>query len=501
MNKEILTMVEAISNEKGLSKQIIFEALEVALASATKKLMREDSEVRVAIDTDTGNYDTFRRWEVIENDAEDIIESKQMTQVDAQDKQSDIAIGDFIEEPMKSVGFGRIAAQNAKQVIMQKVREAERDKIYNKYSDEIGTMLSGIVKRVDRNGVYLDVDNNAEAFIPRDQMIPKESVRTGDRLRAYLKDVKNEGHGAQLHMSRTSPNLLIELFKVEVPEINEGLIDILGGARDPGLRAKIAVKANEPRIDPVGTCIGMRGSRVQTVSNELNGERVDIIVWDENPAQFIVNAMSPAEIASVMIDEDENSVDIIVTEENLSQAIGRGGQNVRLASELTKWKINIMSVEESDKRNDEETDVVQKIFMQALDVDEEIANILSQEGFSTIEEIAYVPEKEMLGIEEFDEKLVKTLRDRARDIIITKKIAEEEKIEGIKPSDDLLSMKGIDEALAYSLIVKGITNVNDLAEQSVDELKEKVPDITDERAAELILTARQPWFEQEENQP
>ena len=500
MNKEILMVVDVVSNEKGVGKDIIFEAIEAALATATKKKHREDIETRVSIDRETGDYDTFRLWEVVEDSAEPMeFPARQIRLQDAQEKVPGIEIGGFTEEPMPSVEFGRIAAQTAKQVIVQKVREAERNQVFEAYKDRIGEMVSGVVKRVERGSVILDLGNNAEALIPREEMIPREAARAGDRLRAYLKDVKPESRGPQLFLSRTAPELLIELFKIEVPEINEGMIEIINGARDPGARAKIAVRANDARIDPIGACVGMRGSRVQAVSNELGGERVDIILWDENPAQFVINAMAPAEVASILVDEDSHSMDVAVAEENLSQAIGRGGQNVRLASELTQWDLNVMSVEQADEKTEAEAQTLQELFKDQLDVDEEIAVILVQEGFSSIEEVAYVPDNEMLQIEEFDESLVKELRDRARDVMLTRAIASEEKLTDAKPAEDLLKMDGMDEALAYNLAAHGIVTMEDLADQAVDDLAE-IENLDAERAAQLIMTARIPWFEGEESE-
>lgn len=500
MNKEILMVVDVVSNEKGVSKEIIFEAIEAALASATKKRHREDIEARVVIDRKSGDYETFRRWEVVPDDSEPLeFPTRQIRLADAVASQPGIAVGEFIEEPMPSVEYGRIAAQTAKQVIVQKVREAERSQVVEAYQDRVGQMVSGVVKRVERNGAIMDLGNNAEAFIPREHMIPRESARAGDRLRAYLSEVRTETRGPQLFLSRTAPELLVELFKVEVPEINDGLINIIHGARDPGARAKIAVKANDPRIDPIGACVGMRGSRVQAVSNELAGERVDIILWDENPAQYVINAMAPAEVSSIMVDEEAHSMDVAVDEENLSQAIGRGGQNVRLASELTGWELNVMSVQEAEAKSESEVQNLQKLFMEQLDVDEEVANILAQEGFSSIEEVAYVPEAEMQKIEEFDPELITELRDRARDIMLTKAIVSEEQLVDAKPADDLLAMEGMDEGLAYELARHGIVSMEDLADQSVDELM-VIEDMDEERAARLIMTARKPWFESMEQQ-
>ena len=498
MNKEILMVVDVVSNEKGVAKGILFEAIEAALASATKKRSREDVEVRVAIDHATGDYETFRQWEVVEDDTEPLeFPTRQIFLSDAAAKEADIEVGDFIEEPMQSVEFGRIAAQSAKQVIMQKVREAERKQVYDAYIDRVGEMVIGYVKKVERGNIIMDLGGNAEGFIPRDEMIPREAVRPRDQIRAYLREVKPESRGPQLFLSRTAPELLIELFKIEVPEINEGLIEIINGARDPGSRAKIAVKANDPRIDPIGACVGMRGSRVQAVSNAMGGERVDIIPWDENPAQFVINAMAPAEVVSILVDEDSHSMDVAVSEENLSQAIGRGGQNVKLASELTRWELNVMSVEQAEQKTEVESQTLQQMFMEELDVDEEIAVILVQEGFSSVEEIAYVPENEMVDIEEFDEELIAELRGRARDIMLTRAIVNEEKLADVTPADDLLEMEGMDEALAYELAVRGVVTMEDLAEQSVDELLE-IEGLDKVRAGNLIMTARIPWFIEEE---
>ncbi|MGB1800849.1 MAG: transcription termination factor NusA [Gammaproteobacteria bacterium] len=501
MNKEILMVVDVVSNEKGVAKNIIFEAIEAALASATKKKNREDIEARVEIDRETGDYDTFRCWEVIDEDFA-IIEAptRQISLSDAKEKQADIEVGQFIEEPMDSVEFGRIAAQAAKQVIVQKVREAERAQVLDAYQDKVGEMVSGVVKRSERSGVIIDLGSNAEAFIPREELIPREAIRPGDRIRAYLKEIKSEvTRGPQLFLSRTAPELLIHLFKIEVPEINEGMIDIINGARDPGARAKIAVNANDPRIDPIGACVGMRGSRVQAVSNELGGERVDIILWDDNPAQFVINAMAPAEVASIMVDEDEHTMDVAVAEENLSQAIGRGGQNVKLASELTGWELNVMSVEQAEEKNEAEAETLQTMFMEQLDVDEEMAMILVQEGFSSVEEVAYVPEKEMLAIEEFDEDLVNELRGRANDVILTRAIAKEEKLGDAKPAEDLLTMEGMNETLAYELASRGVVTMDDLAEQSVDELMD-MTELDKDAAGKLIMTARIPWFESDDDE-
>jgi transcription termination/antitermination protein NusA len=410
------------------------------------------------------------------------------------DINKDAQIGGYVEVPMESVAFGRIAAQTAKQVIVQKVREAEREMVVTEYKGRVGTLVSGIVKRVDRNGVYVDLGGNAEGFVPRDQMIPREPVRSQDRIKAYLQDVRSEQRGPQLFLTRTAPEFLIELFKLEVPEVGQGLINILGAARDPGVRAKIAVKSNDSRIDPVGACVGMRGSRVQAVSNEIAGERVDIIPYDDNAAQFVINAMAPAEVVSIVVDEDSHSMDIAVTEEKLSQAIGRGGQNIRLASELTGWELNVMTQQAAEAKSEGEQRKLIEQFKTQLDVDEDVAQILVQEGFSTIEEIAYVPASELNAIEEFDEEIVKELRNRARDVLLTQAIATEEKIDGAEPADDLLQVDGMDKQLALTLASRGIVTREDLAEQAVDDLTE-IEGVDAERAGALIMAARKHWFE------
>ena len=509
MGKEILLVVDAVSNEKGVSKDVIFGAIEAALASATKKRHAEDIEARVSIDRETGDYDSFRRWQVVEEAPEDPAPdeedeeagfqhpSRQILLEEAQKIQPDIQLGDYIEEPLESIEFGRIGAQTAKQVIVQKVREAERAMVVEAYEDRVGELVNGIVKRVERGNVYLDLGSNAEAVIFREEMIPREAVRPGDRLRGYLREVRSETRGPQLFVSRIAPEFLIELFKLEVPEVGQELIEILGAARDPGLRAKIAVRSNDPRIDPVGACVGMRGSRVQTVSTELAGERVDIILWDENPAQFVINAMSPAEVVSIVVDEDKHSMDVAVVTDQLSQAIGRGGQNVRLASQLTDWELNVMDEAQAEEKSEEEAAALQKLFMEDLDVDEEVAVILVQEGFSTIEEIAYVPNSELLQIEEFEEAIVEELRGRARDVLLTRAIANEEGLDGKEPAEDLLTMDGMDREMAFKLAGKGIVTMEDLAEQAVDELMD-IEGMDEEQAGKLIMTARAPWFAEQE---
>ena len=498
MSKDILMVVDVVSAEKGVEKEIIFQAIEAALASATKKRYGSDIDARVAIDRHTGDYNTFRRWEVVDDEDENFESpERQVLYTRAQDLRPGIAVGEYIEEPLESVEFGRIAAQTAKQVIVQKVREAEREMVIEAYRDRGGELVTGTVKRVERGNVYLDLGANAEGFIAREQMVPRESVRPGDRLRGLLQEVRSEPRGPQLFVSRVAPAFLIELFKLEVPEVGQGLIEILGAARDPGLRAKIAVKSNDQRIDPVGACVGMRGSRVQAVSNELAGERIDIILWNENPAQFVINAMSPAEVVSIVVDEDSRSMDLAIDEEQLSQAIGRGGQNVRLASQLTGWELNVMTVAEAEEKSDAEAQTFQKLFMEQLDVDTEVAAILVQEGFTTVEEIAYVPSHELLEVEEFDEAMVEELRGRARDVLLTRAIASEEVIEAAQPSEDLVNLEGMDEALAYTLAGRGIVTQEDLAELAVDELMD-VEGMNEERAAALIMTARAPWFADEQ---
>ncbi|MFA5530039.1 MAG: transcription termination factor NusA [Thiohalomonadaceae bacterium] len=493
MNKEILLVADAVSNEKGVSKEIIFEAIEAALATATKKRYEGDVDIRVQIDRDTGDYDTFRRWLVVDDAAGLPLEApeREITLSAARVDDPSIEPDQYVEEPVESVAFGRIAAQTAKQVIVQKVREAERAQVVDAFLERKGQLVTGVVKRVERGNIYLDLGANAEAFIAREEMIPREAVRPGDRLRGYLFDVRHEPRGPQLFVSRTRPEFLIELFKLEVPEVGEGIIEIKAAARDPGLRAKIAVKSNDSRIDPVGACVGMRGSRVQSVTNELNGERVDIILWNDNPAQFVINAMSPAEVVSIVVDEDAHSMDVAVAEEQLSQAIGRNGQNVRLASEMTGWELNVMTENQAAEKTDAEARRLVQLFMEQLDVDEEIAGILVQEGFSSIEEVAYVPVSEMLEIEEFDQETVDELRARAKDVLVTREISSEETAE---PAEDLLRMEGMDRELAFTLARRGVVTMEDLAELSVDELTE-IEGVGDARAAELIMTARKPWFE------
>ena len=492
-------VVDVVSNEKEIEKEIIFEAIEAALSSATRKKHGGEIDVRVSIDRVSGNYVSFRRWEVVAapDEEEGLDPESQMLLEDARKRNPAIEVGDYIEEPMESIAFGRIAAQTAKQVIVQKVREAERAKVVEAYQARKGELVTGVVKRIERGNVSLDLGSNAEALIPREEMIPRESVRSGDRIRGYLYDVRPEPRGPQLFVSRTRPELLIELFKLEVPEVGEKLIEIKGAARDPGLRAKIAVVSRDPRIDPVGACVGMRGSRVQAVSNELNGERVDIILWNENVAQFVINAMSPAEVVSIVVDEDKGSMTVAVSEDNLSQAIGRGGQNVRLASELTGWELNVMNEADAAAQSEEEGRSYIENFMQQLDVDEEVASILVQEGFSSLDEVAYVPISEMLEIEEFDAEIVETLRARAKEVLLTQAIAKEETLK--EPEESLMKMDGMTKELAYALAERDVTSMDDLAELSVDELME-IEGMDEDRAAQLIMTARAPWFEEDGQQ-
>ena len=497
MNKDILYVADAVSNEKGIDKEVIFGAIEAALASATRKKSGKEIEVRVDIDRETGDYDTFRRWLVIASDEPMENPLSEITIEAAQVDEPEIELGGYVEDQIDSVEFGRIAAQTAKQVIVQKVREAERARVVDAYQDRVGELVMGTVKRVERGNVHLDLGDNVEAFIPREDMIPREAVRAGDRLRGYLREVRAEVRGPQLFVSRTAPEFLVELFKIEVPEVDQNLIEILGGARDAGSRAKVAVNSLDARLDPVGACVGMRGSRVQSVSNELAGERVDIILWDENPAQFVINAMSPAEVTSIVVDEESHSMNVAVEEEKLAMAIGRGGQNIRLASELTGWELNVMTEKEAEDRNEEESSKYLQVFVEQLDVDAELAEILVTEGFTTLEEVAYVPEHELLAIEEFDEEIVTELRNRARDYLLTQAIMTEEVLEEHKPAEDLLNMDGMDQETANRFAAIGVCTMEDLAEQSVDELM-VVDEMDEERASALIMTARAPWFETEE---
>lgn len=499
-NKEILLVVDAVSNEKGVNKEIIFGALEVALASAAKKRYTGDPDLRVTINRRTGGYETFRRWLVVADAAHIENPDRQMALDQARALQADIQLGAHVEIPQENADFGgRIAAQTAKQVIVQRVRDAERAQIVDAYLHRKGELIGGIVRRLERSNrqerqdradVILDVGGNVEARIPGDELIPRESFRIGERVRGYLKDVRAESRGPQLFVSRIAPEFLIALFTLEVPEINQGIIEIKGAARDPGSRAKIAVKSKDTRIDPIGACVGMRGARVQSVTNELAGERVDIVQWHDDPVRFVMNAMSPAEVESIIVDEDAHGMDIIVADEKqLAQAIGKGGQNVHLACRLTGWNLNVMTRTQAQARRGQEDEGLQRMFMDQLGVDEEIAAILVREGFAGLEEVAYVPAHEMLEIAEFDADIVEELRGRARDVLLTRAIAAEEQL----PSEALLRMEGMDETLAFTLASNGIITVDDLAELAVDDLNE-IAGLDDERAAKLIMTARAPWF-------
>ncbi|WP_341781535.1 transcription termination factor NusA [Ectopseudomonas mendocina] len=493
MSKEVLLVVESVSNEKGVPAGVIFEALELALATATKKRFEDEVDLRVSINRQNGSYETFRRWTVVdESEFED--PAYQLTEDMPQALEANAKIGEVLEEKIESIEFGRIAAQTAKQVIVQKVREAERAQVVDAYRERLGEIISGTVKKVTRDNVIVDLGNNAEALLAREDIIPRETFRVGVRLRALLKEIRTENRGPQLILSRTAPEMLIELFRIEVPEIAEGLIDVKAASRDPGSRAKIAVRSKDKRIDPQGACIGMRGSRVQAVSGELGGERVDIVLWDDNPAQFVINAMSPAEVAAIIVDEDAHAMDIAVAEDNLAQAIGRGGQNVRLASQLTGWTLNVMTEADIQAKQQAETGDIMQSFIDELEVDEELAQVLVEEGFTSLEEIAYVPMEEMLSIDGFDEEIVNELRARAKDRLLTKAIANEEKLADAKPADDLLELDGMDKALAMELALRGVITREDLAEQSIDDLLD-IDGIDEERAGKLIMAARAHWFE------
>ena len=493
MSKEILYVAEALSNEKGVSREVIFEAIELALASATRRKHGIDMDVRVDIDREHGTYDSYRRWTVVD-DEEYESEDRHLLLEEAKEKDPKLELGDVIEEEMESVEFGRIAAQTAKQVILQKVREAERQQVVEMYENRVGEILSGVVKRYERGHVFIDVGGGIEAIVPREYGIPRENVKRGDRLRGLLVEVNTLNRGPILTLSRRSPEFMIELFKLEVPEIAQGLLEIKGAARDPGQRAKIAVFSHDRKLDPIGACVGMRGSRVMSVANELGGERIDIVLWNENTAQFIINAMAPAEIESIVVDEEKNTIDVAVQESQLSQAIGRGGQNVRLASELTQWEINVLTKEQAEEKSEAELLEYVKEYEEKLDVDEDLATILVQEGFSSIEEIAYVEKSELLSIEAFDEDLVDELRQRARDALLTQMIANEEKLENKKPDADLLDLELMNDRLAFMLADKGIRTRDDLAELATDELME-ISELNEEEAAALIMQAREHWFE------
>lgn len=499
MSKEILLVVEAVSNEKGVSKEVIFEAIEAALATAAKKRLDDDDgepDVRVTIDRKTGEYDTVRHWRIVDNEVVPELGTELNLQ-EAADIDKSLQPGDTYDEPMSNAAFGRIAAQAAKQIIVQKVRDAERRKVVEMYRERVGELISGTVKKVTRDNIIVDLGNNAESVLPRDQVVGRETFRIGDRVRAVLQEIRAEGRGPQLELSRSSNEMLVELFSIEVPEIHEEVIEIRACARDSGSRAKIAVHTNDGRIDPIGACVGMRGARVQAVSGELGGEKVDIVLWDDNPAQLVINAMSPAEVVSIVMDEDTNTMDIAVKQDNLAMAIGRSGQNVRLASELTGWLINVMTEEEFASRQQEEAGALINLFVDKLDVDEELAEILVEEGFTSLEEVAYVPLDEMLAIEGFEEEIVIEIRKRAKDVLLTQELADEETLEQSEPSEELLELLNMDRHMAAELAKLGIITVDDLAEQSIDDLM-PIDDMDEERAGEMIMSARASWFENEE---
>ncbi|WP_412480316.1 transcription termination factor NusA [Azonexus sp. IMCC34839] len=490
MSREMLLLVDALAREKNVAKEIVFGALELALASATKKRIHDEADVRVSIDRNTGNFESFRRWQVVA-DNEYVNEFLQVPLSDAQKDDPDVEPGDYLEEALEPIDFGRIGAQAAKQVILQKIRDAEREQILNDFLDRKEHVVSGTIKRMERGNAIVEA-GKIEAMLPRDQMIPKENLRVGDRVKAYLLRIDRNARGPQIILSRTAPEFVIKLFDLEVPEIADGLMELKACARDPGLRAKIAVKSNDPRVDPIGTCVGLRGSRVTAVRNEIGGENIDIVLWSADPAQFVIGALSPAEVSSIVVDEDKHAMDVVVDEDNLAIAIGRNGQNVRLASELTGWTINLMTQDESAKKSEAEHAVTRLMFMEKLDIDEELADLLIEEGFSTLEEVAYVPLAEMLEIEGLDEEIVNELRNRARNVLLTEAIATEEKLEGV--ADDLINLEGMSKEIAAKLAEGGVKNRDDLAELAVDELTE-MTGIDEERAKELILKARAHWFE------
>ena len=490
MSKEILLLVDALAREKNVNPDIVFVALEAALASATKKKHGDEIEVRVEIDRDSGNFESYQRWTVV-NDSDWLSETLEMPLSEAVKRLPAAQVGDVLEDPLEAIDFGRIGAQAAKQVIFQKIRDAEREQILADFLARDESLVTGTVKRIERGNAIIE-SGRLEALLPRDQMILKENLRVGDRVRAYLHKIERSNRGPQLVLSRTAPEFITKLFELEVPEIEEGLLEIRAAARDPGMRAKIAVKSNDRRIDPIGTCVGMRGTRVQAVTGELGGERVDIILWSDDPAQFVINALAPAEVSSILVDEDKHSIDVVVEEDQLAKAIGARGQNVRLASELTGWELNIMTVDQAEQKSETERSSVRELFMTRLDVDQDVADVLVQEGFSTLEEVAYVPLAELQAIEAFDEDTLNELRSRARDALLTEAIASEEQVENV--SDDLLNMAGMDPQIARVLAKQGIKTMDDLADLAVDELSE-LTGMDEARARELIMTARAPWFE------
>ena len=491
MSKELLLVAEALSNEKGVSREVVIEAIQAALESATRKLSGMELGIRVQLDPRTGEYETFRYWDVVEDDDIEFPE-RELTLAEGQERVPGIELGGHIEESIPSVEFGRIAAQTARQVIIQKIREAERHLIVEQFKHKFGQLIYGTVKKVTRDNIIIDLGGKAEAFMPRNEMLPQEMFRPNDRVRAYLYEILDNVRGPQLLVSRVRKEMLIELFRIEVPEIGENVIEVKAAAREPGNRAKIAVKTTDGRIDPIGACVGMRGARVQAVSSELGGERVDIILWDDNPAQLVINAMAPADISSIVVDEDSHTMDLAVHKDQLSQAIGRNGQNVRLASQLTGWTLNVMTIEEFEGKSQEESTKVVKLFTSALEIDEEIALLLVANGFSSLEEVAYVPKEELLAIEEFDEEIVEELRNRANDTLLTQALSSGEGIGG-DPEASLLSMEGMTDELAKRMAAIGITTMDELAEQSVDELL-VLAGMTEEKAGALIMKAREPWF-------
>ncbi len=491
MSREILLLVDALAREKNVARDIVFAALETALASATKKRIHDDADVVVSIDRETGDYTSRRRWLVMLD--EDVTNDEaEMGIIDARELDPDIQLGNYIEEALEPIDFGRIGAQAAKQVILQRIRDAEREQVLNDFLERKEFLVSGSIKRMERGSAIIEV-GRMEAVLPRDQQIPRENLRVGDRVKAFLLKIDRGARGPQLILSRTAPEFLMKLFELEVPEIEDGLLELKACARDPGLRAKIAVKSNDPRIDPIGTCVGLRGSRVTAVRNEIGGEQIDIIVWAADPAQFVVAALQPAEVVSIVVDEEAHAMDVVVDENNLAIAIGRNGQNVKLASELSGWTINLMSEQESAEKTAQEQQGLRALFMAKLDVDEDIADILIEEGFSSLEEVAYVPLAEMLDIEAFDEDTVNELRNRARNVLLTEAIVTEEQLENV--SDDLLNLEGMEKSLAATLAQKGIRTRDDLADLAVDELVE-MAGIDEERAKALISVARAHWFEE-----
>lgn len=492
MGKELLLVAEALSNEKGVSKEVVFDAIQAALESATRKLSSMDIDVRVSLDRKKGDYDTFRCWEVL---AEEDIEfpDKQLTLIEAQERKKDAKLHDIIEEQMPSIEFGRIAAQTARHVIFQKIREAERRVVIDKFKEKLGQLVYGVVKKVTRDNIIVDLGAKAEAFLPRNEMLPQEMFRINDRVRAYLYDISEGVRGPQLLISRVRNGMLVELFRIEVPEIGENVIEVKAAAREAGSRAKIAVKTNDGRIDPVGACVGMRGARVQAVSTELGGERVDIILWDDNPAQLVINAMAPADITSIVVDEDSRTMDLAVQKEQLSQAIGRNGQNVRLASQLTGWTLNVMTNEEFEGKSQAESKKIVDTFVKSLEIDEEVASLLVDNGFSSLEEVAYVPKEELLSIDGFDDEIVEELRNRANDTLLAQALSSGNSSEHNEQDQNLLSLAGMTDDLAEKFIKIGINTVNELAEQSIDELL-IIPGMTEDQAGKLIMQARETWF-------